>query len=193
MRKNLEKFIGLYHMDKTLRFELKPMGKTLENINNNGFIENDNHRADSYKKVKKLIDRYHKYYIESVLGDFKLNSIQLEAYYNLYTQQSKTEKEIKEFEAIQDKLRKSIAEALKKDDRFKRIDKKELINEDLNVVLENDDERILIDNTILIVGIIYNMCKVSFVKETAEDGLNKINLKEIKKAEAKANKAMVEL
>lgn len=57
----------------------------------------------------------------------------------------------------------------------------------------NDDERILIDNTILIVGIIYNMCKVSFVKETAEDGLNKINLEEIKKAEAEANKAMVEL
>ena len=53
MKNNLEKFIGLYHMDKTLRFELKPMGKTLENINNNGFIENDNHRADSYKKVKK--------------------------------------------------------------------------------------------------------------------------------------------
>lgn len=144
MRKNLEKFIGLYHMDKTLRFELKPMGKTLENINNNGFIENDNHRADSYKKVKKLIDRYHKHYIESVLGEFRLDSILLEAYYDLYIKKTKTEKEVKEFEAIQDKLRKSIAGALKKDDRFKRIDKKELINEDLDAVLINNEERTLV-------------------------------------------------
>ena len=144
MKDNLEKFIGLYHMDKTLRFELKPIGKTLDNINNNGFIDKDNHRAYSYKKVKKLIDRYHKHFIESVLGDFKLDSALLKAYYSLYIQQVKTEKDIKEFDAIQDKLRKSIAEALKKDERFKRIDKKELINKDLNVVLENDDEKILV-------------------------------------------------
>jgi CRISPR-associated protein Cpf1 len=144
MKDNLEKFIGLYHMDKTLRFELKPIGKTLDNINNNGSIDKDNHRADSYKKVKKLIDRYHKHFIESVLGDFKLDSALLKAYYSLYIQQVKTEKDIKEFDAIQDKLRKSIAEALKKDERFKRIDKKELINKDLNVVLENDDEKILV-------------------------------------------------
>lgn len=144
MENGLNKFIGLYPMDKTLRFELVPIGKTIDYINKNGFLENDNHRADSYKKVKKLIDRYHKYYIESVLGDFKLTKTILESYYNLYIKQSKTEKESKEFESIQDKLRKSIAEALKKDDRFKRIDKKELIKEDLSIVLENDEERTLV-------------------------------------------------
>lgn len=144
MKNDLNKFIGLYNMNKTLRFELRPVGKTLENINNNGFIGNDDHRADSYKKVKKLIDRYHKHYIESVLENFRLDSFLLESYYNLYTKRIKTEKETKGVEAIQDKLRKSIANALKKDDRYKRIDKKELIREDLNTVLINDKERNLV-------------------------------------------------
>ena len=47
-------------------------------------------------------------------------------------------------EKVQDKLRKVIADALTKDSRFKRIDKKELIREDILSVI-TPDERALID------------------------------------------------
>ena len=38
-------FTRLYPLSKTLRFELKPVGKTKENIEQNGILERDNERA----------------------------------------------------------------------------------------------------------------------------------------------------
>lgn len=57
----------------------------------------------------------------------------------------------------------------------------------------SQDDKVIIDNTILIVGLIYNMCKVNFVMETAEKGLNKINQEGIDNAEKEALKALAEL
>lgn len=68
---NLNQFIGLYPLSKTLRFELKPIGKTKENIEKNGILERDTQRAVGYKVVKKVIDEYHKAFIERILNDFE--------------------------------------------------------------------------------------------------------------------------
>ena len=75
---NFEQFTHLYPLSKTLRFELRPVGATLARIKEGGFLENDNHRAESYKKVKKLIDEYHKHFIEQALGDFSLTENETE-------------------------------------------------------------------------------------------------------------------
>lgn len=54
MKNNLvDNFIGKYSLSKTLRFELRPQGKTLEHIQVKGLLTDDAHRAESYKKVKK--------------------------------------------------------------------------------------------------------------------------------------------
>jgi len=53
---NLNKFLNLYQVTKTLCFELVPQGNTSENIQKKGLIEQDSRRAKSYKKVKKIID-----------------------------------------------------------------------------------------------------------------------------------------
>lgn len=66
--KALKQFTGLYPVSKTLRFELKPQGKTQEWIERNGIIDDDQQKADDYPKVKKLIDEYHKYCIEQSLN-----------------------------------------------------------------------------------------------------------------------------
>ena len=50
MRK-FNEFVGLYPISKTLRFELKPIGKTLEHIQRNKLLEHDAVRADDYVKV----------------------------------------------------------------------------------------------------------------------------------------------
>ena len=68
--KQLNELTGLYSLSKTLRFELKPVGKTLEHIESKGLIAQDEKRAEEYKKVKDIIDRYHKEFITMCLHDF---------------------------------------------------------------------------------------------------------------------------
>ena len=59
-----KQFSNLYQVSKTLRFELKPQGKTLNHIQTKGLISQDDQRACDYQKVKKIIDQYHKDFIE---------------------------------------------------------------------------------------------------------------------------------
>ena len=95
----LADFTNLYSLSKTLRFELKPIGKTLEKIEESGVLTNDEKRACSYVKVKKIIDEYHKAFIELVLCDFKLKTTNeekkdsLEEYFFYYNLQPKTEQQ----------------------------------------------------------------------------------------------------
>lgn len=146
----LKRFTRVYPLSKTLRFELKPIGRTLEFITSSGLLEQDQHRAESYVQVKKIIDEYHKSFIESVLDEFKFHTNEgkknsLEEFYTYYMCKSKDEAQKKQFEEIQDKLRKQIADAFAKDDKFKRLDKKELIKEDLVNFVTSQEDRLLID------------------------------------------------
>ena len=70
--KDLRQFTKLYQVSKTLRFDLEPIGRTKENIERNGIVERDNKRAVSYKSIKKVIDEYHKAFIEQMLDKFEL-------------------------------------------------------------------------------------------------------------------------
>ena len=139
-------FTNLYSLSKTLRFELKPIGKTLEHIEKNGLLTEDQHRAESYAKVKKIIDRYHKAYIEKALSGFALpckdeqRLDSLTEYFSWYAQKN-NDKRGDKLKKIQDNLRKQIAKQLTKSEEYKRIDKKELIKEDLLVFLAQEKEK----------------------------------------------------
>lgn len=124
-------FTGLYPLLKTLRFELKPIGKTKENIEKNGILERDNERAIAYKAVKKVIDEYHKSFIELKLADLVLMQSQLEEFYMLYHLPTSDQKRKTDLPKIQESLRKQISERFVKDDYYKRLFGKELIREDL--------------------------------------------------------------
>lgn len=142
---NFEQFTHLYPLSKTLRFELRPVGATLAKIKEGDFLENDNHRAESYKKVKKLIDEYHKHFIEQALGDFSLTENEtegskclnsyLETYIQLYRSSRIEDAEKKAFEKVQAEMRKFIAKTLKGSEAYKRLFKQELIKEDLTAFL----------------------------------------------------------
>lgn len=147
----LKQFTKTYPLSKTLRFELKPIGRTLENVVSSGLLEQDQHRASSYLKVKEIIDDYHKAFIESVLEDFKLTYVtegkkdSLQEFYTCYMCKSKDATQKKLFEDIQKNLRKQIADSFTSDNRFKRIDKKELIQDDLVNFVKRVEDRQLID------------------------------------------------
>ncbi|MBR5613159.1 MAG: hypothetical protein IKW43_08505, partial [Bacteroidaceae bacterium] len=99
-----------------MRFELKPVGRTMETITSCGLLEQDQHRAKSYVQIKNIIDEYHKTFIESVLGAFglvchsvgKKNS--LEEFYTCYMCRSKDEVQKKYFEDVKDNLRRQLAD-----------------------------------------------------------------------------------
>lgn len=131
-----------YSLSKTLRFELKPVGKTLEYINEKNLIIEDKQREDDFNKVKEILDDYYKDYIEIVLSKTKIDNTDLskfrETYENL--KKDKTNKDLKkEYFNIQQKLRKTIYLQIKSADSFNHLFKKELIAEDLPKWLEKKD------------------------------------------------------
>ncbi|MDR1976462.1 MAG: hypothetical protein LBQ18_05670 [Campylobacteraceae bacterium] len=79
-----------------LMLELKPQGKTPKNIKKSGILYQDEHRADSYKRVKKIIDEYHKAFIEKSLRDFELSVETLEEHlFSISKSQTKTNRKRK--------------------------------------------------------------------------------------------------
>ena len=139
-KKMADSFIGMYPVSKTLRFELKPIGKTLEHIEKDGIIDTDISRSEDYAKVKRLIDEYHKAFIQKVLGELELEG--LDEYYRLYNNAKKSDREKQDFTALQEKLRKQIGNAFKADPAFKTIDKKELIKNDMVKFFSDDEEKL---------------------------------------------------
>ena len=105
--RTLKEFTRVYPVQKTLRFKLNPVGRTLEFITSSGLLEQDNKRAESYILVKKIIDEYHKQFISSVLKNTKLdveskgNNNSLEEFYTAYMCDSKEQSHKKIFENIQ--------------------------------------------------------------------------------------------
>lgn len=138
----IERFKNKHAQSKTLRNELRPIGKTEENFKHKMILEEDILRADSYGKVKELIDRYHKLFIDDVLTNIELQG--LEEYYELYTMVGKDEKANDELEKQEEKLRKMINKAFCLDSRYKKLFKAELIRELLPEYFIRDDEKELI-------------------------------------------------
>lgn len=135
--KQYKDFTGLYPLQKTLRFELKPIGKTKENIERNGILERDNQRAVGYKAIKKVIDEYHKAFIDLMLDNFQLKLLHtgkkdsLEEYYLLYHLSTTDPKRKDDMIKVQEALRKQISERFTKSDQYKRLFGMELIRENL--------------------------------------------------------------
>ena len=135
-----ENFTNLYSLSKTLRFELKPVGRTQEFIEQNGILEKDRDRAESYKLVKKIIDEYHKVFIDMVLENFveKLNDDEKEAwnnsindFYMNYHANSSEENKKDNLLKAQIVLRTLISECFTSNKVYARLFGMQLIREDL--------------------------------------------------------------
>lgn len=130
--------INKYSLQKTLRFSLIPVGATEEQFNKKMFLESDEKRAEDYKKVKKYMDEYHKFFIESVLKNFIIDGI--DEYANLYNKLNKTDSDKKQMKSLEEKMRKSISKALKGDKRYGNLSKREFINEILPEFLTDEEQ-----------------------------------------------------
>ena len=66
-----ENYTKLNSVQKTLRFELKPIGQSLKNLQESGLLDKDLILAQNYPIMKKMVDTYHKNFIESCLGGYR--------------------------------------------------------------------------------------------------------------------------
>ena len=103
-------FTRLYQLQKTLRFELKPVprkGETqkeaLNRLKSSAFFANDTRRESCYTDVKNIIDDFFRSFIESSLKSLKIDWSPLAEALN-----RKDEKSQKE---ISDKIRKVVVDA----------------------------------------------------------------------------------
>ena len=146
-QKSLSTFTNLYSLSKTLRFELIPQGRTLENIQVHGLLVKDENRAESYKKVKKIIDEYHKDFINKALDGLILTG--LESFQSYYTKSVRTDEDKKEMGLLQAIMRKQISDRFSKHPnesiniRFKNLFAKELIKIDLKEFVKEEDKTLI--------------------------------------------------
>lgn len=120
-------FIGLNNISKTLRFELKPIGKTLEYIKKSKIFsneetpdiyENDQKRNDYYPEMKKILDNAHKTLLQEGLSDFSKTNptcdwTELQKAYLDYQKSDKTVDDKKRLEKVQAQFRDFIVNTLK--------------------------------------------------------------------------------
>ncbi len=126
---SLSDFTNLYSLSKTLRFELKPQGKTADFIAREGFFLEDKKREEDYKIVKEVADRYHKHFINRILSNyaFKLNGNKKESLIEFQNSYKNGKDDKENLNIIANNLRKQIVSAFKNDDIFKILNKKDFI------------------------------------------------------------------
>ena len=128
---NYTDFIGLYPVQKTLRFELRPQGKTAEKMRESGLLEQDREKAKNYIVMKALIDDYHRRFINELLEKASFDWQPLfEALNNVKV--NKDDKSKKELEKEQLHMRKELIGLFEKDERFKYLFSEKLFSELLN-------------------------------------------------------------
>lgn len=107
-----EKFTGLYELSKTLRFELKPILETFNNLEKDWVIQKDKEVEENYNKIKDFFDSLHREFVKQSLENAYLNLI--EDFYNSYLElnknpENKKNKPLqKEFEKSSKSLKKNL-------------------------------------------------------------------------------------
>lgn len=143
-RNVFEGFTNLYELSKTLRFELKPVGRTEELLKENKVFEKDKLIDDNYHKIKYYLDILHRKFISEALMD--LNVDFSEYYKNFVSYQKNDEKTRKKLEDLEKKLRQTIVDKFdSKADEWKETKYKEigLKQKGVEILFEKDNLEIL--------------------------------------------------
>ena len=101
-------FTNLYALSKTLRFELKPVGPTLDHMKANDILMHDEQRAAAYQEIKPLFDDLHAEFITDSLSATAIDwTTYFEVYQRFRREQDKGQKRAiqKEINGIEKDLR----------------------------------------------------------------------------------------
>ncbi len=135
-----KKFTNLYELSKTLRFELKPVGKTQKMLEENEVFKKDKIVDDNYHKIK--------YYFDILHGEFTKDSLkEANLGYKEYYAQLLKDFKSKDLLKIEEKLRKELVKFFdKKANEWKDILLKQNIKlkqRGVEILFEKDNLEIL--------------------------------------------------
>lgn len=144
---NFSKFTNQYALSKTLRFALLPQGETARFMQENGLLQADEDRAGDYKQAKKVIDAYHRHFVEGKLAEFSFGDDALEKFAKCFyaLQANRSDKgALKKFSEAQKKLREELATHLQRDNFLyaKKGELKNFIRETLPCFLDETNPQI---------------------------------------------------
>ena len=131
-----------YSRSITLRNALIPIGKTEENIQKLKLLDKDIVRSKAYIEVKKLIDDFHRAFIEEVLSKIKLDWGPLFDQFELYQNERDKQKKNRiknDLKKLQEGMRKDLVKKFKEDERFDKLFKKELLSDFVPTVIKTDE------------------------------------------------------
>ncbi len=116
---NLDSFTHKYKLAKTLRFELRPVGRTLETFKEK-FLPGDMRRDEAYPVVKELLDGEHKALLERALSNppVDLDWTALAQAHEDYRMSDKSKEARDALAAKQAEFRKKIVALFKADEAF---------------------------------------------------------------------------
>lgn len=104
-----DQFTNLYSLSKTLRFELKPVGRTQQMIKEAKVFEKDETIQKKYEATKPYFDRLHREFVKESLKDICLSGLSDE-YFQMFKKWKIDKKTYeKEFQKKEGELRKEIA------------------------------------------------------------------------------------
>ena len=149
-------FTNLYSLSKTLRFRLLPYQETAKFIEEfqsqalQSIVAEDEQRKVDYQQLKKLIDEYHRYFINTTLKNLKdfLTTEDLQqafVQYKKFKNSSKKDDIKKAWQENQKDLRQKVVKCFTEDERFshlfdaKLIKKPKGVKGDLIIWLESQD------------------------------------------------------
>ncbi len=115
--KSFDDFTNLYELQKTLRFELKPIWNTPKMLSdgNPSVIKQDKVRREKYEAVKPWFDLLHREFIEDALREFKFNN--LKEYFSVlqdWQKDKKSKRKKDELIKVESALRKEIVDYFEK-------------------------------------------------------------------------------
>jgi CRISPR-associated protein Cpf1 len=137
----LEQFTGMYPISKTLRFELIPQRETSDHIQKKGILLKDEQLAENYRKVKRVIDEYHKVFISKVLEKADINWTELAQSLDQYREFQSEPNNKKNLQKFQELKRKEVSRLFTVHENYKDLFNKDLFLRILPQYLEEQSEK----------------------------------------------------
>lgn len=137
---NTDEFTGQYSLSKTLRFELKPIGSTWDNLETSGYLEMDRHRAECYPRAKELLDDNHRAFLNRVLPQIRMDWHQIAEAFRKVNQNPGNREAAQDYNRLLSKRTEEISECMQKADGYGDLFDKPALHAAMKTVEENRNE-----------------------------------------------------
>lgn len=117
-RKKISHLTHRNSVQKTIRMQLNPVGKTMDYFQAKQILENDEKLKEDYQKIKEIADRFYRNLNEDVLSKTGLDKLKdyAEIYYHCNTNTDR-----KRLDECASELRKEIVKNFKNRDEYNKL------------------------------------------------------------------------